>query len=53
MCPTGQADGSDSEALIHPRALFRDPFRRGWWLPLCDTYLPQMETPSNNTVLRL
>ena len=37
---TGQADGSDSEVLIHPRALFRDPFREGGWLTLCDTYLP-------------
>ena len=46
---TGQASGSDSEVMLHPVALFRDPFRGGqqFFLILCDTYHPD-GTPLNN-----
>jgi len=38
---TGQAPGSDSEVIVKPRALYRDPFRGGnHVLVLCDTYTP-------------
>ena len=37
---TGQALGSDSEVMLHPVAMFRDPFRGGqqFFLVFCDTY---------------
>jgi len=39
---TGQAPGHDSEVIIKPRAIFKDPFRRGdHKLIMCDTYTPQ------------
>jgi len=40
---TGQADGTDSEVIIKPRALFIDPFRPKFMnalIVLCDTYKP-------------
>ena len=38
---TGQAVGRDSEVIIKPCALFKDPFRGGEnKIVLCDTYLP-------------
>ncbi|XP_022948325.1 glutamine synthetase cytosolic isozyme-like isoform X2 [Cucurbita moschata] len=36
---TGQASGEDSEVILYPQAIFRDPFRRGNnILVLCDAY---------------
>ncbi|KAK6153875.1 hypothetical protein DH2020_013514 [Rehmannia glutinosa] len=38
---TGQALGEDSEVILYPQAIFRDPFRRGnHILVLCDAYTP-------------
>merc|ERR1719298_198371 len=38
---TGQAPGDDSEVIIKPRAIFKDPFRGGDnILVLCDAYTP-------------
>eukprot|EP00122_Pirum_gemmata_P009316 Pgem_evm2s8608 len=42
---TGQAEGSDSDVLIRPVAIYKDPFRRGDnILVLCETLNPD-ETP--------
>jgi len=47
---TGQAPGHDSEVFIHPRAIFRDPFRRGnHILVMCDTYTPDGTPLPTNT----
>lgn len=47
---TGQAPGNDSEVLLKPSAIFRDPFRRGNnILVLCDCYKPDMTPIANNT----
>ncbi|KAK6913522.1 Glutamine synthetase, N-terminal domain [Dillenia turbinata] len=38
---TGQAPGEDSEVILYPQAIFRDPFRRGKnILVMCDAYTP-------------
>ncbi|KAF3599096.1 hypothetical protein F2Q69_00038039 [Brassica cretica] len=38
---TGQAAGDDSEVILYPQAIFRDPFRRGNnILVMCDAYTP-------------
>ena len=46
---TYQADGVDSEVIIKPRAVFKDPFRQGTlnFMVLCDTYKPD-DTPLKN-----
>ncbi|CAN6484790.1 unnamed protein product [Victoria cruziana] len=46
---TGQAAGEDSEVILYPQAIFRDPFRRGNnILVMCDTYSPDGKPlPSN------
>jgi len=47
---TGQAPGHDSEVIMRPRAIFRDPFRRGRHiLVLCDCYTPGGEALEGNT----
>lgn len=47
---TAQAPGEDSEVILYPQAVFRDPFRRGNnILVMCDAYTPQGEPiPTNN-----
>ncbi|CAI0449614.1 unnamed protein product, partial [Linum tenue] len=39
---TGQAAGEDSEVILYPQVIFRDPFRRGnhHLLVMCDAYTP-------------
>ena len=38
---TGQASGTDSEVILHPVSIFRDPFRPpNGFLVMCATYLP-------------
>ncbi|CAG7882733.1 hypothetical protein BRARA_C03667 [Brassica rapa] len=38
---TGQASGDNSEVILYPQAIFRDPFRRGDnILVMCDAYTP-------------
>ncbi|CAN7000802.1 unnamed protein product [Brassica rapa subsp. trilocularis] len=38
---TGQAAGDDSEVILYPQAIFRDPFRKGNnILVMCDAYTP-------------
>ncbi|PTQ33894.1 hypothetical protein MARPO_0085s0097 [Marchantia polymorpha] len=46
---TGQAPGKDSEVILYPQAIFRDPFRRGNnILVVCDCYTPQgVPIPTN------
>ncbi|CAK9158628.1 unnamed protein product [Ilex paraguariensis] len=46
---TGQAPGEDSEVIIYPQAIFRDPFRRGNnILVMCDAYTPGGEPIPTN-----
>ena len=46
---TGQADGTDSEVIIVPRAVFSDPLREGSnKLCICDTYKVDGTPLSNN-----
>lgn len=46
---TGQAPGEDSEVILYPQAVFRDPFRRGKnILVMCDAYTPQGEPIPTN-----
>ncbi|EMS46544.1 Glutamine synthetase cytosolic isozyme 1-2 [Triticum urartu] len=46
---TGQAPGEDSEVILYPQAIFKDPFRRGDnLLVMCDCYTPQgVPIPTN------
>eukprot|EP00850_Spirogloea_muscicola_P012138 SM000077S21612 [mRNA] locus=s77:595317:598840:+ [translate_table: standard] len=38
---TGQAPGTDSEVIIYPQTIYKDPFRRGnHILVMCDCYTP-------------
>jgi len=47
---TGQAPGKDSEVIIKPRAIFKDPFRRdNNILVMCDTWTPQGKPLPSNT----
>ncbi|XWS48446.1 hypothetical protein CRYUN_Cryun13aG0077500 [Craigia yunnanensis] len=45
---TGQASGEDSEVILYPQAIFKDPFRRGNILVMCDTYTPSGEPIPTN-----
>jgi glutamine synthetase len=48
---TDQATGDNSEVLLKPQALFRDPFRIGGYLVMCDTYTPEGKPhPTNERV---
>lgn len=50
---TGQADGNDSEVIIKPCAVFKDPFRKEHdILVLCDTYYPDGKPHITNTRVR-
>ena len=41
---TGQSDGHNSDTFLCPRAIYKDPFRRGnHILVMCDTYKYNME----------
>ncbi|EFJ21481.1 hypothetical protein SELMODRAFT_151817 [Selaginella moellendorffii] len=46
---TGQAPGEDSEVILYPQAIFKDPFRGGNnILVICDTYTPKgVALPTN------
>jgi len=51
---TGQAPGDDSEVILKPQAIFRDPFRprsdgNQNILVMCDTYTPSGEPLETNT----
>eukprot|EP00002_Diphylleia_rotans_P006391 TRINITY_DN1577_c0_g1_i1.p1 TRINITY_DN1577_c0_g1~~TRINITY_DN1577_c0_g1_i1.p1 ORF type:complete len:372 (+),score=53.37 TRINITY_DN1577_c0_g1_i1:48-1118(+) len=47
---TGQAPGHDSEVILKPRAIFRDPFRGGDnILVICDCFTPAGEPIESNT----
>ncbi|KAJ1390725.1 Glutamine synthetase, catalytic domain [Sesbania bispinosa] len=46
---TDQAPGDDSEVILYPQAIFRDPFRRGNnILVICDVYTPAGEPLPTN-----
>lgn len=46
---TGQANREQSEVFIRPKALFNDPFRKGYnKIVLCDTYKPDGTPAKNN-----
>ncbi|MCO5548907.1 hypothetical protein L7F22_002369 [Adiantum nelumboides] len=46
---TGQAPGEDSEVILYPQAIFKDPFRKGDnILVICDAYTPQGEPIPTN-----
>lgn len=49
---TNQADGSDSEVILKPVKVIKDPFREGYnYLVLCDTWLPNGKShPTNNRI---
>jgi len=47
---TNQAPGHDSEVIIKPQSIFKDPFRGGDnIMVLCDCYTPQGESIPTNT----
>ena len=47
---TKQAEGMDSEIIMKPRAIFKNPFGPPYdYLVLCDTYLPDGSVLYNNT----
>lgn len=46
---TNQASGENSEIVIKPRALFKDPFRNNGYLVICDTYLTNGSPTVDNT----
>jgi len=46
---TEQAEGSFSEIIIKPQRVFKDPFRKGGLLVMCDTYLPNGLPHKTNT----
>jgi len=47
---TGQAPGTDSEVMLKPQAIFKDPFRGGDnILVMCDCYTPQGQPIPSNT----
>nr|CCA22206.1 unnamed protein product [Albugo laibachii Nc14] len=47
---TGQAPGEDSEVLLRPVAIYKDPFRKGQHiLVLCDCLKPDNSPIANNT----
>nr|ABA60428.1 glutamine synthetase [Leptolegnia chapmanii] len=47
---TGQAPGADSEVMLKPAAIYKDPFRRGnHILVMCDCYKPDMTPIPSNT----
>ena len=51
---TNQASGEDSEVIIKPIALFKDPFRENFmngYIVLCDTYTPNNEPLETNSRL--
>ncbi|KAK6937485.1 Glutamine synthetase, catalytic domain [Dillenia turbinata] len=46
---TGQAPGEDSEVILYPQSIFRDPFRGGNnILVICDSYTPAGEPIPTN-----
>jgi glutamine synthetase len=46
---TGQAPGSDSEVMLHPVAIFNDPFRKGEHiLVMCEAILPNGKPANKN-----
>nr|CAD1825283.1 unnamed protein product [Ananas comosus var. bracteatus] len=46
---TGQAPGDDSEVILYPQAIFKDPFRRGNnILVMCDCYTPAGDPITTN-----
>lgn len=50
---TGQAPGNDSEVVLKPRAIFKDPFRRGdSILVMCDCFDPKGNAIPSNTRVR-
>ncbi|XP_051117132.1 glutamine synthetase cytosolic isozyme 1-1-like [Andrographis paniculata] len=47
---TGQASGEDSEVILYPQTIYKDPFRRGEnILVICDAYTPTGEPIPTNT----
>jgi len=47
---TGQAPGDDSEVILYPKAIFKDPFRGGQHLLcMCECYDPQGNPLPSNT----
>ena len=46
---TGKAPDEDSEVILYPQAIFKDPFRRGDnILVMCDAYTPRSEPIPTN-----